>query len=165
MKIIFLLNRYTIPLVLAFAIYGTPFPFSPPPTDTPTSLGYGGAAKFLSHYSCTVWVSTDSSIQLAFFATLHWVVAMRAWALWSRSILMGLVIWGGFILYLASAAFLLAKAMIGLDRQLFCMCYVGVFLLTRYYSRPRPVCERLLRYHTRIPRTSLLSPTPPLAHT
>jgi len=94
-KALFLINRYFIPFTIAFGIYG-----------------WSGQATWISVDSCKIYVLVDAYTMLAFFCSLHWMVAMRAWALWSRTLTTGLVIWGSFFLYLGSTVAITAKALL-----------------------------------------------------
>lgn len=94
-KAIFLINRYLLPLTVGFGFYG-----------------WSGKATWVSVPSCKAYVLTDAYTMLTFFSSLHWIVAMRAWALWSRKLMMGTIIWGTFLLYLGATAVLTAKALL-----------------------------------------------------
>lgn len=94
-KVVFLINRYFMPCTIAFGIYG-----------------WSGKATWITRSTCKAYIVADAYSVIAFFCTLHWIVAMRTWALWSRTVVMGVVIWGSFAIYLSAAVATTAKAMI-----------------------------------------------------
>ncbi|KZT37381.1 hypothetical protein SISSUDRAFT_1062842 [Sistotremastrum suecicum HHB10207 ss-3] len=93
-RVIFLVNRYLLPLLLSVDIYV-----------------WGGFDLKLTPEFCKVWVTLESFVIISFFASLHWIVAMRAWALWGRSQLMGSAILTAFILYFVSTCVITGESM------------------------------------------------------
>lgn len=101
-KTIYLVNRYCLPIVMIWANYA-----------------WSGQALWFKPLSCRVFLVLDSCLIIAFFASLHYIVSLRAWALYGRSRAVGFLLWGGFTLYLAAAYTLTIKGLLSIPASLF----------------------------------------------
>jgi len=101
-KTVYLVNRYCLPIVMIWANYA-----------------WSGQALWFKPLSCRIFLVLDSSLIIAFFASLHYIVSLRAWALYGRSRAVGLLLWGGFVLYLAAAYVLTIKGLLSIPASLF----------------------------------------------
>lgn len=100
-KTIFLVNRYCVPIIIGWANYA-----------------WSGRAVWFKHISCEVYLLVESSLVLLFFASLHYIISLRAWTLYGRNKVVGVLLWGGFILYLSSAFVLNIKALLAIPANL-----------------------------------------------
>jgi len=100
-KTIFLINRYCVPIIIGWANYA-----------------WSGRATWFKHISCEAYLLLDSSLILLFFASLHYIISLRAWTLYGRDKVIGVFLWGGFALYLVSAFVLNFKAILAIPATL-----------------------------------------------
>ncbi|KAG8960142.1 hypothetical protein FRC03_007007 [Tulasnella sp. 419] len=111
-SILFLLNRYGAPLVLAVDVYDK-----------------GGMAKILSGQFCASWFWIESYMQIMFHAMIHAIVALRVRAIWGLKPFINWILGISFVFYLSVTVTLTALGNAPLTarfyfNELFHLCYV-----------------------------------------
>ncbi|QRV96112.1 hypothetical protein RhiJN_24130 [Ceratobasidium sp. AG-Ba] len=101
-SIIFLMNRYLTPLVLAIDIY----------VIIP-SADKGGLARNLTVRFCRTWFLTDAYYNFVLLASIHALMVMRVNAFWGNSAKLRRWLIGAFVLYLTSTLGVLTSALHG----------------------------------------------------
>jgi len=91
-SVIFLLNRYIVPLLLIVDLFEM--------FDLPTN----------SQTLCKVWTTIQSVFTIASFMSIHTIVAMRVYALYNGKRWVGRFLWVASVLYLVSSTAIIAMA-------------------------------------------------------
>ncbi|PCH37047.1 hypothetical protein WOLCODRAFT_28900 [Wolfiporia cocos MD-104 SS10] len=95
-SIIFLMNRYIVPLVLAVDIYETLGL-----VDSPSSVLF-----------CKVWTTVQSYLTIASFMSIHAIVAWRLYALHGGETWIRWTLWISSILYVSSSTAIITAALV-----------------------------------------------------
>ncbi|KZT64732.1 hypothetical protein DAEQUDRAFT_732276 [Daedalea quercina L-15889] len=95
-SIIFLLNRYIIPLVLAVDVY-----------ETMGLTSHNSAVIF-----CKVWTTVQSYVTIASFMSIHAIVAWRLYALHGGQAWVRRVLWTAAVVYVSSSTAIITAALV-----------------------------------------------------